>query len=628
MPLSDFLDGETLQGDVDPLAYQHRQYGGKHLCGANERWSISTTTTDNEVLNNSTSAVDVTFDRNMNPASITPLNVVNLIGTLGPIGPFTMNVPAAINANSTLNSSLVVNNTSILSTLSVDVNVTFPQVSNLSITLISPNVVQAAAVNVGGSGYIIGDIVTVVGGVDRVPAELRVNSVAAGVITSVTVIQPGDYSTLPTNPVTVTGGSGTLATFSLSFLQAQIPLVSAGALSGVNLTNTDFDDSGTTPIGSGAAPYSGIFRPAPGVLSTLANGIRTLAGTWQLQIVNSGANTGTLTNWSLIPFTVTASTVANSAPGQVMEGTVPGRTFRITFPTQSVSGTYTVTLGPDSTGNYAKDTVVNTATAVSSGNNLYVVGDMLTRAGRDVYHPAEFMVAAVDATGAITKLELVQPGSYSVDPPAGTTTTTNSAAGSGATVTLLFGNEVDTNLNAGLDLLRGGDPFGVNGTLVPNTYNPAIRDFRDPRGRRQRVQHRRCPERAGRLVGGRSGESDGDAGVAAVGVADCQRRQHRRRLQYRRPPHRQWRHNHRLRHEHGPQSDGPVGRHDHRRHGAHPGIVHDQPNQPAVTVNDLPPVERPPALTFDIGHSPSLPRLSRCPQAPSRRRRSRPTRPA
>jgi len=108
-----------------------------------------------------------------------------------------MNVPAAINANSTLASSLVVNNTSILSTLSVNVNIAFPQVSNLSLTLISPNVVQAAAVNVGGSGYTIGDILTVVGGVARVPAEFRVNSVAAGVITSVTVLQPGDYSTLP-----------------------------------------------------------------------------------------------------------------------------------------------------------------------------------------------------------------------------------------------------------------------------------------------------------------------------------------------------------------------------------------------------------------------------------------------
>src|SRR5213079_2210144 len=81
-------------------------------------------------------------------------------------------------------------------------------------------------------------------------------------------------------------------------------------------------------------------------------------------------------------------------------GGTANRTFRITFPSQRLSGTYSVVFGPDGSGSYITD---------------------------------------------------------------------------------VAGNKVDTNLNAGLDLLRGGDPN--NGTLlnVPinsgtlNTSLPASR---------------------------------------------------------------------------------------------------------------------------------------------------------
>lgn len=81
------------------------------------------------------------------------------------------------------------------------------------------NNVKAAAINAGGTGYTVGDVLTVVGGtvVSSLVATLEVTSVAAGVIDGVRVLNCGAYSANPANPVSVTGGTGTLATFNLTF---------------------------------------------------------------------------------------------------------------------------------------------------------------------------------------------------------------------------------------------------------------------------------------------------------------------------------------------------------------------------------------------------------------------------
>ena len=76
-------------------------------------------------------------------------------------------------------------------------------------------IIGGATVNAGGSGYAVNDVLTVVGGTGTA-AQLKVSSVSGGVITAVTVQSAGLYSALPSNPVSVTGGSGTSATFNLS----------------------------------------------------------------------------------------------------------------------------------------------------------------------------------------------------------------------------------------------------------------------------------------------------------------------------------------------------------------------------------------------------------------------------
>ncbi|HPR62775.1 MAG TPA: proprotein convertase P-domain-containing protein [Thermoanaerobaculia bacterium] len=64
-----------------------------------------------------------------------------------------------------------------------------------------------------------------------------------------------------------------------------------------NYTNTTFDDEAATPITSGTAPFTGIFRPE-GLLSILDGKIAQ--GNWQLRVYDdAGGDTGSIESWSL-----------------------------------------------------------------------------------------------------------------------------------------------------------------------------------------------------------------------------------------------------------------------------------------------------------------------------------------
>ena len=71
----------------------------------------------------------------------------------------------------------------------------------------------------GGTGYTVGDVLTVQGGIFSIPVELTVNTVAAGVITAVSVSNAGNYTEAPTSPVSAAGGTGSSATFTVTFEQ-------------------------------------------------------------------------------------------------------------------------------------------------------------------------------------------------------------------------------------------------------------------------------------------------------------------------------------------------------------------------------------------------------------------------
>jgi len=90
--------------------------------------------------------------------------------------------------------------------------------------------IVAGTVQSGGSGYTLNDVLTVVGGTPTgVAGTITVTGVTGGVITSISSTNFAQYSALPTNPVSVTGGTGSGATFNLTYLNGSFNITNAGS---------------------------------------------------------------------------------------------------------------------------------------------------------------------------------------------------------------------------------------------------------------------------------------------------------------------------------------------------------------------------------------------------------------
>ena len=106
------------------------------------------------------------------------------------------------------------------------------QVADTDFTFIGGGFTQPTiAITTGGSGYAVNDILTVLGG-SGTAVQMKVTQVLAGAVTIIDVTNEGLYTSLPTNPVSTTGG-GSGATFTLTdysiitdsieFITASIP---------------------------------------------------------------------------------------------------------------------------------------------------------------------------------------------------------------------------------------------------------------------------------------------------------------------------------------------------------------------------------------------------------------------
>jgi hypothetical protein len=85
---------------------------------------------------------------------------------------------------------------------------------------VAPQDAEAVSVTVvtGGTGYAVGNTLTVVGGLGQLDTELTVTTIGGGgVITGITISNAGQYTEIPANPVSVTGGAGSAATFNITF---------------------------------------------------------------------------------------------------------------------------------------------------------------------------------------------------------------------------------------------------------------------------------------------------------------------------------------------------------------------------------------------------------------------------
>jgi hypothetical protein len=111
---------------------------------------------------------------------------------------------------------------------------------------------SAATIQVGGTGYTLSDVVTLVGGTPTGgAATFTVTGVTAGVITAVTALNFGAYNVLPTAPVSVTGGTGTGATLNPSY-GIQAPTITTSGSGYIEQPTVTFSGGG----GSGASAYA------------------------------------------------------------------------------------------------------------------------------------------------------------------------------------------------------------------------------------------------------------------------------------------------------------------------------------------------------------------------------------
>ena len=109
----------------------------------------------------------------------------------------------------------------------------------------------AATIAGGGTGYTVNDVLTVTGGTYTAQATYTVTAVSGGVITAVSRTTGAGYSVLPSNPVSVTGGTGTGATLNLTWTVGNPTITNAGS-GYVEQPTVSFSGGG----GSGAAAYA------------------------------------------------------------------------------------------------------------------------------------------------------------------------------------------------------------------------------------------------------------------------------------------------------------------------------------------------------------------------------------
>lgn len=105
----------------------------------------------------------------------------------------------------------------------------------------------------GGTGYTVGDVLSIAGGSYVTnPVRITVTGVSAGVITSFTFVSFDLYNTAPSNPASVTGGTGSGATFTLNFSNSSTYTITNAGSGYVEQPTVSFSGGG----GSGAAAYA------------------------------------------------------------------------------------------------------------------------------------------------------------------------------------------------------------------------------------------------------------------------------------------------------------------------------------------------------------------------------------
>jgi subtilisin-like proprotein convertase family protein len=486
------------------------------------------------LVNNGTlNTYNVTFDRQMQVSSFTPAQVLSVVGPTGRIdGPQTFPSTGTsrtfayggsfqfIPKSGTLSSTILISNTGLsVSSLTVRVAITDPTNSSLALVLVAPDGTTVPLVAAGGA---TGANFTNTTFSDAPGANGLTSTIGQGVAPYSLTYQPAmplsalsgkgldgvwtlkvtDSTAAPTpqgrlnawslsiTPQIPEGPStqivSTLAissypddSFKIAHLAVQlnitstkdsdlqvslvspdgtitVPLILSDGGTGANFTNTILDDNATIPIGQGTAPFGLTYKPAGDAL-TPALGLgqltgKSIEGTWKLLIRNPNADgsVSTLNSWSLIATPQLTVTPVNASNGGAT-------TFRIGFPTQTLSGTYTVNLSPNILSvapNPANLPGVTTGTPLDTNLNAGVDALRGTSTGvtSTVVYPATavpvsipYATASPAANGVLTS-QINVPDNFAIQGDV----TRNGVTTAGLTVSLNIGYYYDPDLTVTL----------------------------------------------------------------------------------------------------------------------------------------------------------------------------------
>lgn len=307
----------------------------------------------------------------------------------------------------------------------------------------------SAAVAAGGTGYSVSDQLTLVGGTFGTAAVFNVDSIGGGgEVTGVSLVTAGDYTVTPGSPVSTTGGGGTGATLTVTFgAAALVSIVTHGNYfdtpANPALTSTTSGGSGATltvtyspDVAAGGTGYT------LGDILTAVGGTSTSTATFEVTGVSAGVVT------SVIIIENGGYTVEPGNPVSTTGGTGTGATLTLNF---------------DPTGWTLRRNTQEAASAViAAGGTGYVIGDDISPVGG--VEVTETAVFNVDSEGAVSAAVAAGGTGYSVSDQLtlsggtfGTAAVFNVDAVSGGVVTAV------SLVTAGDYTVTPGDPVATTG---------------------------------------------------------------------------------------------------------------------------------------------------------------------
>lgn len=146
---------------------------------------------------------------------------------------------------------------------------------NISGTGSFRNSVPTAAVAVGGAGYVVGDILTVVGGTFTSQAQFVVTAVTTGAVTSVASYNYANYTVAPTTPAATTGGTGAGATLTTFTNILTPPSFATFVVNNSNVAGVTLSTGTNLSIGTALTLTAGVINTNSSNVLTLTTGVTT-----------------------------------------------------------------------------------------------------------------------------------------------------------------------------------------------------------------------------------------------------------------------------------------------------------------------------------------------------------------